>query len=400
MRSLSFFLAIVCLSGCSYFNLPNPFERSVDDYSKTEVGVGTGAVLGAGIGAVIGSASGSAGEGVAIGALAGGATGGLIGRQLEKNDTAVEQQNEALIRQREMIAVQEREIGDLRTGFDDAFPNNKPSRVSNVSSDNFSNDTNTQVWPSDSTRARLDVPNTSASLPKAYVPFPIGRANASSKDIIGREPELAVNTITASQVTQALPAQPKQIEQVLKMPVGVEDIDEDIVIAKRVEEPKSIVREIEQAPEKKPIVVAKKMELPKISAPQAVEKQPEPVKELIVKKEEVKKEVVNKAETSASKPAVDLASFNPEDLQSYDANCMQAGEEAVRAEKATSDADKLFYYRRALRLCATEPSHHVGIAKVYESIGRLDDARFEYGQALQLDPDNTTANKNLAGLAK
>lgn len=419
MRSLSFFLAVICLSGCSYFNLPNPLERSADDYGKTEVGVGTGAVLGAGLGAVIGSASGNAGEGVAIGALAGGATGGLIGRQLEKNDSAVEQQNEALIRQREMISVQEREIGDLRTGFDDAFPNNKPSRASNTAINNFSNDTSAQVLPSDSTRARLDAPEATLDLSKASAHFPISRANASSRATLGGEPEVAVNTITGTQVAMRvtpqvavqvapqvavppspLPVRAKPIEQTLEMPAGIADIDDDIMIAKRVEEPKAAVEEIAQVPDKKPIVIAKKMELPRVLAPQVIEKKEEPVKELIVKKEEAKKEVVNKIPEPASKPAVDLASFNPDDLQSYDANCMQAQDEAGRAEKATSDADKLFYYRRALRLCATESSHHVGIAKVYESIGRLDDARFEYGQALQLDPDNATANKNLAGLAK
>ena len=71
--------------------------------------------------------------------------------------------------------------------------------------------------------------------------------------------------------------------------------------------------------------------------------------------------------------------------------CEKAGEEAKRARGAKSKADKLFYYQRALRLCPKNPSYHMALGKLYISIGRTDEARYEFGEALKLVPADRVA---------
>jgi Flp pilus assembly protein TadD len=69
-----------------------------------------------------------------------------------------------------------------------------------------------------------------------------------------------------------------------------------------------------------------------------------------------------------------------------------------RAKNAVSDADRLFYYRRAVRLCSTEPGYHVEIGKLYINLGRIEDAKFEFKQAIDLDPSNQMARDQLSKL--
>lgn len=75
--------------------------------------------------------------------------------------------------------------------------------------------------------------------------------------------------------------------------------------------------------------------------------------------------------------------------------CRQAAAEAQRAKSAVSDADRLFYYRRAVRLCSSEPVYHVEIGKLYVNLGRSEDAKFEFRQAIDLDPSNQAAKDHL-----
>lgn len=74
---------------------------------------------------------------------------------------------------------------------------------------------------------------------------------------------------------------------------------------------------------------------------------------------------------------------------------MLAETEAERARNAASDADKLFYYRRAIQLCPSAAVYHIEIGRVYIDIGRQEDAEFEFRRALDLDPDNRQAQDQL-----
>ena len=81
-------------------------------------------------------------------------------------------------------------------------------------------------------------------------------------------------------------------------------------------------------------------------------------------------------------------------------SCLEAENEAERAREATSDADKLFYYRRALRLCGESSNYHFETARAYLAIGRREDAAFEFRQALDLDPNNKAAAQMLENMGQ
>jgi tetratricopeptide (TPR) repeat protein len=78
--------------------------------------------------------------------------------------------------------------------------------------------------------------------------------------------------------------------------------------------------------------------------------------------------------------------------------CRDAGEEIQKAGQVREVADKLFHNRRALRLCPQDPALHHSLAGVYLELGRLEDAKFEFQEALRLDPSyepSKAALKNL-----
>ena len=75
--------------------------------------------------------------------------------------------------------------------------------------------------------------------------------------------------------------------------------------------------------------------------------------------------------------------------------CSDAEAEATRARTAATDTDKIFYYRRALRLCKSQPNYHIEIGKVYASIGRKEEAESEFSKALEIDPNNSEAQDEL-----
>ncbi|MCB0329379.1 MAG: tetratricopeptide repeat protein [Bdellovibrionales bacterium] len=79
-------------------------------------------------------------------------------------------------------------------------------------------------------------------------------------------------------------------------------------------------------------------------------------------------------------------------------DCKKASAEAGRGASAESTADKLFYFRRALRLCPSAPEWHVELGKVYGSLGRYDDAKFEYEEALRIRPEFSAAQSGLDSL--
>jgi tetratricopeptide (TPR) repeat protein len=79
--------------------------------------------------------------------------------------------------------------------------------------------------------------------------------------------------------------------------------------------------------------------------------------------------------------------------------CARAQNEVRAAFAAREVADKLFHYRRALRLCPDDPIYHNGLGEVYRSLARWEDAEFEFREALRLDPAFRPASDNLRTLS-
>jgi len=95
-------------------------SRSPDAYgtpfgmSKSTTGAIAGAILGAGTGAIIGSHRHSAGSGALIGGGLGAVGGYIAGRQIEGQDTALDQQDSVLENQRQEIARNRQLIEELK----------------------------------------------------------------------------------------------------------------------------------------------------------------------------------------------------------------------------------------------------------------------------------------------
>lgn len=80
--------------------------------------------------------------------------------------------------------------------------------------------------------------------------------------------------------------------------------------------------------------------------------------------------------------------------------CQEAQGEVAKALGAVESADKLFHYRRALRLCPREAAHHNGLGEVYLGLNRATDAEFEFREALNIDPNFEPARRNLLALGR
>ncbi len=75
--------------------------------------------------------------------------------------------------------------------------------------------------------------------------------------------------------------------------------------------------------------------------------------------------------------------------------CIEAQAEMTKANALQESADKLFHLRRALRLCPGNPSYHNALGELYLKLDRKDDARYEFDEALKLEPGNRQAQANI-----
>ena len=80
--------------------------------------------------------------------------------------------------------------------------------------------------------------------------------------------------------------------------------------------------------------------------------------------------------------------------------CQNAQDEITRASQSGEVSEKLFHYRRALRLCPDNPSFHNGLGELYLSMNRRNDAEYEFREALRLDPNYAIARDNLNSLGR
>ena len=78
--------------------------------------------------------------------------------------------------------------------------------------------------------------------------------------------------------------------------------------------------------------------------------------------------------------------------------CAQAAQEMEKSNQTSESSEKLFHYRRALRLCPSDARYHIKLGDHYRSLKRLADANFEYKEALALDPANGEAKQRMEDL--
>ncbi|MCB0322309.1 MAG: hypothetical protein KDD69_02015 [Bdellovibrionales bacterium] len=435
VRSLSVVVlaAGVAASGCAQ----NAAQRP--QLNKTGVGAATGAALGAVGGALIGSTTGDAGQGMVLGSVTGAMAGGAVGYGLQRQDEQIAQQKEVISQQSAKIDQQGRELQQLRGGALDDAP------IGASGSPRFQ-------MREESLDVSQDAAFGSPSTPPAATGLPSARSATSTfgavEPIGGIQPTLPtaaslpeVGAISAGGAASAGFSIPEKNRRSVELTgTGLQGTPEpfDIRANERSaasEEARSRMgaplsagtrlinpgrKESHGATASSVTKIDELPDLPPIEVPSSVRTEPTVAKiEPVAKVESRTKTTAGglpeaKAVRSAdsaldaapadaeaeSMPVVSVVeSKNTNDvLKPSDSNCLEGEAEAERARNASSDADKLFYFRRALRLCPKEPVYRIEIGRVYSGIGRTEDARFEFTKALELDPDNEIAQDELSML--
>ena len=365
------------LVGCANIWIP-PEGAQRPQMTPTGVGASAGAVLGAGLGTIVGSSTGNAGEGFVVGSLAGAAAGGAIGNQFEVHEQQLISTEEELTRQREMIQNQQRDINELKRQLDDQFArNNRPSLADrSYRFDRYSG--NPQAKP----LADFDSPR--------------GVQDEMPSRSLQARPELRAPVRQLPPVRQSRSGD--DFSQILKPRDTVPSDIAPMAKAGTVKKPVQVVRQAEpELFEEEPESEVKPIEI-----------DVEPLDDIEAEAERIAAEI-GRSKSVPAGAAISLGDEASDTLAAADESrgrlsvdnpqCTQAQQEAMKARNAVSDADKLFYYRRALRLCPERASYHLEIGRVYSSIGRLEDAKFEFRRALDLDPNNDEATKELSLLS-
>lgn len=368
-------VSAVVLCGCSSM-------EGKTDLSKAGVGAAAGAVVGAGVGAIIGSASGNAGAGIAIGSVAGAVAGGAIGSSMQNRDEQRSAQKNPVWEQNKQYAsASGNGIGHSAFEIPRA---NVSSAQPRIVPEKYKGNPEAQRWGKEEVPARQNIktaPPVEARARFGEMPKtrPLAKPLETAK----------ISKTNSNAVAPKLPVAEKNLVPENK-PNAAEKItttEETIALADPGEPSGGLEPEITR--------------LTSSGLPPAAQPKEEPVIEpKTVAKVETKANAVSAADSLV---VDDPAKRNPKEPRKEPAltegsNCTEADAEAVRARSAASDADKLFYFRRALRLCPKEPAYHVEIGRVYGAIGRTEDARFEFNKALEMDPENQNAQEELSVL--
>lgn len=304
----------------------------------TAVGAATGGVIGAGLGAVIGSQTGNAGTGLAIGAAAGASAGAAIGHALEGQDKAMARQDETISRQERKLAAQSSEIEELRRS---------------------------QSEPRTSRLKNRDIAYAEPRTGKTYQPRDLKADSSSGRQKTGTGSsyktasrlERPDSSRTSTKTSSARAEQAKASTEVLT--------EKTLVAADAGAAPA-----LNNPGEASPAEVARESAAEKLREPSA------PVEPKLA---------------DAGKAAALAAGSD---------DCAKAADEIQSAERAPEAADRLFHYRRALRLCPQSADYHNRLGEAYLSLNRGADAEYEFKEALNIDPGFSPAKENLSSIKK
>jgi hypothetical protein len=412
---------------------------------KTIIASATGGAIGAGLGAIVGSQVGAPGAGVAIGGVAGAGAGFLIGEGLEKQERSIRSQDEILERQQRVIQAQKREIVELRghTRDDDApraqMKVSAPRGTTVRSASSYpglgyvpaqGNNVNEQekrrieeayarararavrgeavvakVEPQEKERqaksevvrnVRKDISvarNATPPAPRIQKKQAVAvLSRAEREELEARETSRSIgSTLSSSESTLVVdPVAAANVEAA----VGEEQSTKQAAVVENTatEKTKKVqvvaIPTAEEQTASASGLVEKSIPVAKVSVPEVAAKVTAPA--------------ADQQEEATSKGAYDwsVVEQKAETLggsqQGGGAECARAAGEIENAAKARESADKLFHYRRALRLCPSSAEYHVLLGQAYHELNRPDDAMYEIREALKLDPALKKAQDLLA----
>jgi len=395
----------------------------------TALGGVAGATLGAGLGAIIGNQVGDPGSGVALGGVAGALAGTMVANEMESSNRKLALQEEMSRRQRETLNSQQKALSELRSLDDDSDVGAGGSRRrdhSNRSSlpDTWSRSASykgaASSITSDSNTTESSVTSASAS------PAEYRRLDKKSYNDVGDD-------IKASQVVAPVQKAEKNSgtrPSSIFSPVNSEKLA--VVDPEAVQEEFKVNDEatVKEKPSKAVTssVVAKKKVAPpyeppkdKIGIPSPTSIMPEAVSgeaateltdSLVDSHDQLSSKSYNVSEghdarrdpqaKAVAELGIKAKEDKPSNVKEADRSieCKNAEIEANKSAQATEVPDKLFHLRRALRLCPSDPQYHYGLGKVYSTVGRTDDAKYEFQEALKVDPKFAPALKEIGTVSQ
>lgn len=397
--------------GCSAVRSSTGVNAPEPQLGKTGTGAITGAAVGGGLGLLVGSTSGNAGEGLLVGSLAGSALGAGIGAKLERDDktadvnsarTRVSEQNDLIDRQNNNLNRMRGNTGtDQETLFDSSQLGEEvgvPRHAPGAGARHFTNPGAGNTALATKSGKRTGRMNEEDMLATEHTPRATLQAAPQESTKRGQ-----LRTPSKPLTTGGV--------QYLNRPSGSKKATPfsaaDAVLADKSgaekTAPSSRHLQLAQADTTAAPAHAATAKLNGKSAPLSASTANQPV---AVQEKSAKRtgalaplEPVTAPNTVAPKNEDSKAAKAnpPKELAPKDqADCKEAVKEAERGLHATADADRLFYLRRAARLCPSEASYHVELGKIYSGLGKNEDAKYEFRQAIDLDSNNQVARDELS----
>lgn len=348
----------------------------------TSIGAATGGVIGAGLGAIVGNQTGNPGSGLVIGSVAGAGAGAAIGNALEAQQKSVRTQDEALERQQKMLAAQSAEIRELRnmprdtdSALRGAF--NQEARISHEARAMRKSDSYLAL-SEDSSLSLSDQLNMGADISSATV-----KAKSSSYSDTSYNKSFSQAETTVSKKSMAI--QPRYAE-LSKNTESLRGTESQPTTHKMTAPQPSIENKI----------VEERLESQDRDASQ--DKISAALNERTIDVSNTQSAQV-KSESENLDPKKSEAKLIDDSTDTKSSECQKGDSEAEKAESSKEPADKLFYLRRAIRLCPSNASLHKKLADEYGQLGRNEDAKASYEDALKLDPSMLEAKKGIAALS-
>lgn len=385
-RTVVSIAALLMVAGCT-----QPGER-------TGIGAATGGVIGAGLGAIVGSQTGDAGSGLLLGAVAGSTAGAVVANAFEEQDLRMREQAEMMARQDQRIAAQRAEINELRQQVGDAPIPSRSSPAGIGRSASSSEPIRLRPPVGYVPRAQSSVPRyAEPTTPTRYagaVGSTYRAAEQTATDVTSQSVAVARNEVSAPSrpaATSLSASAPTTFSSSAAQSSSSGGVSERTLVVAPSEPAIPASAMLDQTAPDLPSVVAAEIGTSEAVAPIAGAA----LEETIVATS-LGALAPNGAESAVRE--AERASLSVVQQGGNSEECVRAEGEASRAAQARESADKLFHYRRALRLCPSNPSFHSGLGDVYLSLGRRADAEFEYREALRLSPDDQVVRDKLAAL--
>lgn len=364
----SLFIACSLISGCA----TEPGET-------TALGAAAGGAIGAGLGAIVGSQTGDVGSGLVIGAAAGTAAGAAVGNQIQAQDEEFDAQDEILQRRQRTLDSQRAEIDELKKLNTDTGSTQNASLKRQLQQ--ISRESNNEVSPRASYRASSmdnkeesykvkrvgsaaiepEIPTTQRSLEEKPI------VNKFQPELPVRSEELASDKLSSAKKTEVSSSEGKRLSSIFSATNSAP---------------------LWSAPEEKAAPIDTEKVKAALNDNNDVADITGESDSLPIVEEKASSKVAEKSSTTAK--INNSASVTAEGTE-----CQQADSEHSKSLAASESADQLFHLRRALRLCPQNAKYHVSLGDLYKKLKRESDAKFEYNEALKVEPNNAEAKKRL-----